>query len=667
MTNSESSSFTVPQHPLPDEIQKMKRDETVCKFCGVSYLIHNEVKALQEKLAEAEKQMEYYKGSVEREKVLKEKMEKMKAELLEQSQKLKDQDQQLELFKSDLKMKAKLIHEMYTQKCQYESSTQEEQSRSEQLSAQISHLSSALKHYNALVCQQKESLQNIRKDVLQQRMLSKEIALSFGNEVRRANDRLTKEVIQERYDTDVKMKKTNEQLLKFQNEINNLREADSKLHDLKTKYIEVQNKLNVYQKHVTQLEDENSTLREKNTAIENGLIQKSKEEKELKGSLEILKREKQHEHSKHDEELTKKDEELKKLNTLCKSLEKLMNEKSAAEKEVREKVIDKDDQLKNLAETVSQMRVESGKLKMEREQTIISHHNRIEQLRESYVKKLDASEKTCTMLQNELDEMKQKLEGLQSSLKEDFEKEMKVLRTKHSVEVDDLENEIKYLKNKMQHDTSAFYNLKEEINQLKNTLSTNKTQNAQELQKCQNEILSLKRSLEASEHKTKKEHENYQKTKYEAIQKSLQDSKTHIKLMEQRLMAKNSEMTILQDTVRRECEERLELTQALSDARMQLLSIQQNPEVLGQFSGDKRLNRRTVKNSNLKTSVNPVMTSASCDLTSLETSMASSVIASNARRIKSTGSERPTRESVDSFRERIAAALGRESRFSHTR
>ena len=42
----------------------------------------------------------------------------------------------------------------------------------------------------------------------------------------------------------------------------------------------------------------------------------------------------------------KKDEDLKKSNTLCKSLEKLMNEKSAAEKEVREKVTTKDDQLK---------------------------------------------------------------------------------------------------------------------------------------------------------------------------------------------------------------------------------------------------------------------------------------------------------------------------------
>ena len=75
---------------------------------------------------------------------------------------------------------------------------------------------------------------------------------------------------------------------------------------------------------------------------------------------------------------------------------------------------------------------------------------------------------------------------------------MKVVKTKHSEEVNNLENEIKNLKNKvcsfspwkstldsskpnrrfvllqMQHDTSTFYNLKEEINQLKNTLSTNK-------------------------------------------------------------------------------------------------------------------------------------------------------------------------------------------------
>ena len=122
-------------------------------------------------------------------------------------------------------------------------------------------------------------------------------------------------------------------------------------------------------------------------------------------------------------------------------------------------------------------------------------------------------------------------------------------------------------------------------------------------------------------------------------------------------------MSILQDTVRRECEERLELTQALSDTRMQLLSLQQNPEAHPrQFHSNKRLNRPTVNNSDLKTSINGSGTGS--NVISSETS---EIIASRVRRIKSTGSERDARESVDSFRERIAAALGRETRFNHTR
>lgn len=38
------------EHPLPDEIQEMTRDDTVCKFCGVSYLIHHEVKRLEKEV-----------------------------------------------------------------------------------------------------------------------------------------------------------------------------------------------------------------------------------------------------------------------------------------------------------------------------------------------------------------------------------------------------------------------------------------------------------------------------------------------------------------------------------------------------------------------------------------------------------------------------------------
>jgi hypothetical protein len=39
-----------PVHPLPPEIQTMNKDETVCQFCGVSYLIHREIKKLEDRI-----------------------------------------------------------------------------------------------------------------------------------------------------------------------------------------------------------------------------------------------------------------------------------------------------------------------------------------------------------------------------------------------------------------------------------------------------------------------------------------------------------------------------------------------------------------------------------------------------------------------------------------
>ena len=49
-----------PINPLPDEIRTLPVDETVCKFCGVSYLIHNEIKKLEHELESVRAQLEGY-------------------------------------------------------------------------------------------------------------------------------------------------------------------------------------------------------------------------------------------------------------------------------------------------------------------------------------------------------------------------------------------------------------------------------------------------------------------------------------------------------------------------------------------------------------------------------------------------------------------------------
>uniref|UniRef100_A0A7N9CDE1 Leucine, glutamate and lysine rich 1 n=1 Tax=Macaca fascicularis TaxID=9541 RepID=A0A7N9CDE1_MACFA len=71
----------IPMHALPEEIQKMLPEEKVCKYCGVSYLILHEFKAMEEKVKAMEKEMKFYQGSVDREKRLQEKLHSLNQEL----------------------------------------------------------------------------------------------------------------------------------------------------------------------------------------------------------------------------------------------------------------------------------------------------------------------------------------------------------------------------------------------------------------------------------------------------------------------------------------------------------------------------------------------------------------------------------------------------------
>lgn len=81
MNNQEMFEHYNPQYPLPEEINKMERDETVCKYCGVSYLIHNEIKKLEEKLKATEKELEHLRGCEVREIQLKEQVTQLKSEI----------------------------------------------------------------------------------------------------------------------------------------------------------------------------------------------------------------------------------------------------------------------------------------------------------------------------------------------------------------------------------------------------------------------------------------------------------------------------------------------------------------------------------------------------------------------------------------------------------
>jgi len=70
MQEKERFERYTPQFPLPADITSMSRQDTVCQFCGVSYLIHNEIKALEAKCQKLEAELTYYAGINSRETAL---------------------------------------------------------------------------------------------------------------------------------------------------------------------------------------------------------------------------------------------------------------------------------------------------------------------------------------------------------------------------------------------------------------------------------------------------------------------------------------------------------------------------------------------------------------------------------------------------------------------
>nr|XP_046244564.1 protein LEKR1 isoform X4 [Scatophagus argus] len=64
-----------PIYPLPEEINKMDRSETVCCYCGVSYLIFHEFHQLSTRLAQLESELQRLRETAQREKAQREALE----------------------------------------------------------------------------------------------------------------------------------------------------------------------------------------------------------------------------------------------------------------------------------------------------------------------------------------------------------------------------------------------------------------------------------------------------------------------------------------------------------------------------------------------------------------------------------------------------------------
>nr|AAI58628.1 RGD1565425 protein [Rattus norvegicus] len=114
----------IPMHALPKEIQQMSPEETVCKYCGVSYLILHEFKAMEEKLKAVQEELKFYQGSIEREKRLQEKLQSL--------------SQEFEKYKTDSESKKERVQHASMQ-------LKKQQNEFQRVQKELSHLQLELK------------------------------------------------------------------------------------------------------------------------------------------------------------------------------------------------------------------------------------------------------------------------------------------------------------------------------------------------------------------------------------------------------------------------------------------------------------------------------------------------------------------------------------------
>ena len=105
MNSEEVFEKHTPRFPLPAEILSMKKDETVCQFCGVSYLIHTEIKRLEDRVKELETQLTDYTQLKEKEIQFKQINAEQNLRIEDLEEKLNTRIQMISSLNNDIELK----------------------------------------------------------------------------------------------------------------------------------------------------------------------------------------------------------------------------------------------------------------------------------------------------------------------------------------------------------------------------------------------------------------------------------------------------------------------------------------------------------------------------------------------------------------------------------
>ncbi|XP_060780169.1 protein LEKR1 isoform X2 [Neoarius graeffei] len=515
----EELRMCTPSHPLPVEIQQMEQEETTCHYCGVSYLILHEFQRLQEHLKEVERELERARRSVEEER--------------ENREQLQCSQGQVEELRAANQLYQDRVKALMLQVSQADISLVDLKADSERTRAELdSELERSLQLRS--VCERQRVLLRDAGPVLrcaaaELHGVKKELSL-----LSRDWNTKTELILQHCSTAQTERVVLQQEVRRAEQEAaERRREVRETLERLRTSQLETQTLRNRIQNQQEALKQEVESLQEElqksHHEVETLLESKRKEEEGRRSRLQQQCDEQSATILSLSRDLREKEASWLSCQQQCESLQQQLLTWKRKEAEMRR-------------ELEGALR-EGQKTRDEREALKLAQREEMQKMEDMFWKRL------------------QREEEQRSKWKRDAALELDIERQKNKQLIHKYQTEYQQLQDKVPTLVqSALQDLKEEVSGLEVQLR----EGEEELMRVREREERLLREVEQLQHKLQEHQQEAQE---------LQREHRDLQHLRQENSALHEENCLLQETVRRECEERAELTAALSLAREQLLGV----------------------------------------------------------------------------------------------